>query len=409
MRFSPPPVRLRVETRWVLLRAFGPVGAPAGPVDSAAAARTAESLDLAARIGARAGRRRLEEELGPGGASPFLARHHEAAARDLAAGALARELAKVAAEAGVPMALLKYGALRAGGRLAPGSRLAADLDVLAPAGEAGERLQAWLLERGFRPTGQPGHEHQLPSLDHPTLGAVEIHRHLPGVRAPGARRYATFEDLAERGQLAATGDASGGDLDGSGVLAPSRGVLAAHALAHGLAQHVWAPDAHPPFRSLADLVDLGLGGPEGEEVAAEAAPWLRGTLTPEEVAAARELAGELVAGRPEALEGSTAGARLGRHLLAGALDPVYRRSLALRRVRPSVGEAAAPRRLGHALARGLFPADAELDLIYGPSRGRWRRARLRAGRPFDLAWRGARAAWSRLRLHGPGRHRARWL
>jgi hypothetical protein len=389
----------------VLLRAFGPPGASAAPVDPTAVCRVAERLDLAARIGARAGRQSLESELGAGGALPLLARHHEAAARELALDALARELAAAAAGASVPAALVKFGALRAGGWLTPGSRLAADLDVLAPSGEAAERLQECLLARGFRPTGQPGHEHQLPSIDHPTLGAVEIHRHLPGVRAPGERRYATFEDLKAHGVLSRMSDAAGAP----GLLAPEPVVLAAHAMAHGLAQHGWAPGALPPFRSIGDLVDLGLGGPEGDELVAEAAPWLEGTLSFEEVGAARELCRMLVEGRPEALEGSSAGALLGRHLLAGALDPVYRRSLALRRVRPAVGEAAGPRRLGHALVRGLFPADAELDLIYGPSRGPWRRARLRAGRPFDLAWRAARAGWSRVRLQGRSRHRVRWL
>jgi hypothetical protein len=232
---------------------------------------------------------------------------------------------------------------------------------------------------------------------------------MPGFAAPGGRGFATFDDLEAAGALRPVDAAAGGTLR-----APSRPVLLAHALVHGLLQHGWAPGAYPPFRMISDLIDLGLGGPDGDELLEAALPWLtarrdRGSgpgLDPGEARAARELCARLVEGRlPDpAAPPDSAGALLG-HFLAGALNPAYRRSLGLRRLAGAAtedpgtmrGRAAAWRRR---VAKALVPTPAEVDAIYGRRHGRAGYLARIAARPFDLAWRLARtgAAWLAVRV-----------
>jgi len=393
VRFSPPEILLTPETRWVLLRAFGPAGSqPPEAFAVDAAVETARRLELAARIAARAGRGALAVELGEGPAGALASRAREAAARELLLRGLAEEVGRAARERGLTVVLLKFAALAAAERLAAGSRAAGDLDVLAGAGEEGS-LQEALLARGFGFTGQSGRDHHLPALAHPRLGMIEIHRHLPGVVAPGSARLATAEDLAREGALR---EAPGlPDLR-----VPALPVVLAHGLAHALFQHGLAPEAYPPFRGVSDWIDLGLGGPGGAELLAGARGWLAPDFPAGELDAARELAALLAEGRPEALEGGSAGARLGRHFLAGALDSRYRRSLAVRRIAPPRGVAEERGRVARALARAFFPARAELDAIYGATDSRLLRAARRALRPVDLAWRTARSLASRVDPRG---------
>ncbi len=295
--------------------------------------------------------------------------------------------------------LLKYAALRASGALVAGGRLASDVDLLVAAERAAE-LQEVLLGRGFTTAGLSGYEHQLPLVSHPRLGAVEVHLHLPGLRPPGGGGFARLEDLEAAGALCAVAPAPGAGLAGAGGLSvPTRPLLAAHALAHGLLQHGWAPAAYPPFRMVSDLVDLGLGAPEGDALLAAALPWLAAELDPDEAWAARELCSRLAGGAWAATGGEAEPAeRLVAHFLAGALDPLYRRSLGLRRLggarTEGRGAAAWRRRIGKA----LFPTRAEVDAIYARRHGRGAYLARIAVRPFDLAWRLVRAAAARLAL-----------
>ncbi len=199
---------------------------------------------------------------------------------------------------------------------------------------------------------------------------------------------------------------------------PSRPVLLAHALVHGLAQHGLAPRSYPPWRGVSDWIDLGLGGDQGDALLAAASAWLGGALSADDAEAAHGLCALLVAGRPEALTGTERPAAvLGRHLLAGPLDPSYRRSLRLDRLLPAAGtggrrpaglddpsndRAAAPRpgrarTLWAAAGRALIPPPAELAALYGPWRSRWGLVWRRLVRPADLGLRLLTAAASRLR------------
>jgi len=361
----------------------------------------------------------LEAELGTEVAARFRAARRAAAARDVQLEALATAVGAVAAERKIPVALLKYGALRAAGVLPTAARLAADIDLLVREDDA-PALHDALLARGWQPGGLPGWEHHLPALVHPRLGELEIHDRLPGLcrphRQPDARLESNpepagafsgavgYDDLAEEDALAS-------GRWGETLRVPVRPVLLAHALVHGLVQHGWAPRSYPPWRGVSDWVDLGLGTSDGASLLAATTPWLGDVLSRDETEAARRLCVLLTAGRPEALEEETAAAALGRHLLAGPLDPAYRRALRLGRLRavPGAGHRPGPRRGGDSgraslgstlwrtVARAVAPPRSELAALYGPWRSGWGLAWRRLVRPADLALRVLTATAGRLR------------
>lgn len=391
LRFKPPPLdRASLPVlRWLLCRAFGP-GDPADPprpIDEAErAVDLARRLGIAARIAGRAGRATLDRELGAA-AEELFAHLRATAAANLRLEAGIAEIARVAAQSGIPIGFLKYAALELSGALSPGVRDASDLDVLAPEGRE-EELRDALATAGFSICPGPGYEHQLAPQVHDRFGAVEVHRMILGVRPrtrAGDRRSATLDTLRNEGLAAPCPT-----LPGTVVL-PSRDVLAAHAAVHGLGQHGFEPSAYPALRTFADLIDLGWGSPAGRDCAARIAPWLEQDLSGAEILALADVAAELAAGtaRPE---GDSPSSRLLRHALAGRLDPAYAASLKLTLLsrRPSERRPAA-RGLA-ALFSAIWPSAAELDAIYGPSTGRWIGLKRRLFRPFDLLRRAARAA-----------------
>ncbi|HYL04889.1 MAG TPA: hypothetical protein VE075_02555, partial [Thermoanaerobaculia bacterium] len=227
----------------------------------------------------------------------------------------------------------------------------------------------------------PPYEHQLAALESPG-GIVEVHRMLPGVRVVG-KRSATAEDLAREGLLHPL-TALGGR-----AAAPVPAVAAAHALVHGIAQHGWTPHANSLLKMVADLVDLGFAGPDGEELARRAAAWTARDLAAGEVEAARRLCVALAAG--DGLEGweesRAPEAVLLRHALAGRLDPGYQRVLRLALFRRQPSDAPEVVRLARAVAATVWLSRAQVDAIYGPPRRRLGYLARRLGRPFDLLFR----------------------
>src|SRR4051794_21923126 len=108
LRFAPPEVSVPPEVRWMLLRAFGPPGAPcAEAVDPAGALAAARRFEVSPRVAARQGRARLAAELGIEAAAGFQRDLAAAAAQGLRIEALLREVAAVAAERQLPLVLLK--------------------------------------------------------------------------------------------------------------------------------------------------------------------------------------------------------------------------------------------------------------------------------------------------------------
>src|SRR5436305_8367097 len=286
LRFRPPRLALSPEVRWMLLRAFGPAGAPfPEPVEPAAALPLARRFQVPARIAVRQGRERLRAEVGEEITAGFARDRARAAAVGMRLMGEVRRVAEVAAGLGCPLACLKLAALEGTGLLAAGSREACDADLLVPGGRAEELWQA-LAVAGFRGSGMPEAEHQLTALKGPQGGVVEIHRHLPGVRLEGAAS-ATYEALDRAGLLLPLPDLPGR------CLAPAPEVLAAHVLVHGLGQHGYWPSSYSLLKMVADLLDLG-------SLTDRAAAWVARDVSAAETAAVRRLTGRLAAGEDPA-------------------------------------------------------------------------------------------------------------
>jgi hypothetical protein len=351
-------------------------------VDPAEALALCRRFDLAGRVAARQGRARLGVELGKGGAVGFAREQAAAAGMGMRLSALASRVAEAATERDIPLVFLKFAALELSGALAPGSRSACDVDVLVPEPGAAE-LQAALAARGFSASGLPGLEHQLPTLAGPE-GVVELHRVLLGVRLDG-RTSATAGDLARAGLLLPLPELPGN------AATPAPAVAVAYTLVHGLGQHGWWPQSYPLFKMVADLVDLGLGGPEGAVLAKKpAGTWIAGDVPPAEVDATRLLCAALAAGEDLSSWGESPAppALLLRHILAGRLDAGYERSLRLGLFRAQPSDRPPAARLARTLLRTVFLTRSQVDALYGPPRGgALGYLGRRLWRPVDLAGR----------------------
>jgi len=404
LRFRPPAQALSPESRWMLLRAFGPVAAPAAsPIDPPAALALARRFEVSARIAARQGRERLAAELDPETAAGFARDRVAAAAVSMRLMAAAGQVAATAAVAeplAIPLTFLKLAGLEGAGLLAPGSRGACDVDVLAPAARATELWRA-LVAAGWQGGGR-AYEHQLPALSHPERGVVEVHRIIPGLRLGGSTSAtsATWEDLEREGLLIPLADLPGR----CSAAVPE--VQAAHALVHGLGQHGFFPFAYSLLKMLADLQDLGDGA-----LTPRALSWVERDVPPAEAEAVRRLGARLAAGEDAAAW--TVGLpeeRLLRHILAGRLDPGYASALRLGLFRPQPSDRGPVVRLARAVWDAVALSDAQIDAIYGLPAGPSGRPRTRLGylgrrlaRPFDLLLRlgsyGLR--WLKLRGYTP--------
>jgi Uncharacterised nucleotidyltransferase len=161
------------EVRWALLRAYGPPQAPVpDAVDGPRALAAAGDLGLVERIGARVPAPVLASELGRDVARQLALSRLQALAGVRGLCELIPELASTAATASIPIVLLKFAALHAGGYLAEGSRAAGDIDVLVPERDAA-RAAELLVGRGFlaASTAMADHHH-LPPLHDRRAGAA---------------------------------------------------------------------------------------------------------------------------------------------------------------------------------------------------------------------------------------------
>lgn len=368
----------------MLLRAFGPPGAAfSEAVEPAGALAAARRFEVSPRVASRQGRARLAAELGAETAAGFQRDLTTAAAQGMRIEALLREVAAVAAEREIPLVLLKFAALEAGGTLAPGARTACDLDVMAPP-ERVEELQAALLARGFRASGLPDSEHQLAAVLHPSGGVVEVHRLVPGVRPDGVRS-ATVVALSRAGLLEPAPGLPGASL-------PAREVQMAHALVHGIGQHGFWPASYPLLRMCGDLIDLGFHSESTAPLAQRAARLVERDVAPAEVEAVRDLCralagGEEPAGKEPVGKEQKSGAVLLRHILAGRLDADYESSLRLSLFRSQPSDRPPGVRVVRTALAAVFLSRAQIDAIYGRPRHPLGYLGRRLARPFDLLWR----------------------
>jgi hypothetical protein len=379
VRFRPPRVPPGPELDFVLARAFGPtVVRPFGPLEPAAILGLARALDLEARIGARHPADRLVADTDPRTAEAFARASREAVANQLQLQAVARDVARVAADLGLPLVLLKFAALAASGAVSRGARRASDLDVLVDPARA-TLLRRTLLSQGYADSDLRAQEQELSALRHPSGRPVEIHRLMLGVRLQG-RGSATVPGLAEQGLLV-----SAPDLPGE-VFVPRGDVCMAHAVVHGIAQH--GGGDYPFLRVVGDVIDLG-----GAAAPQPLPAWIAADVSPQEWEATLALARSLAAGRGLALLGRICPPEglLLRHVVAAATDLEYRRALKLLAIRRPLTDR--PRGLARALtlARGLWLTATEIDAVYGRPGSRLGYLARRMARPFDLAGRALRA------------------
>ena len=385
-RFRPPAIEFDRETRWCLLRAFGPPDRPCDgtPLDPSRAVEVANALNVAARIATRIPLATLQAELGPDAARQLLIAQAMTSAMTTRVLALAREVAGCLEVLGARGALLKGTALVATGVADAGSRAISDLDVLV-APEAVPTLQAALIERGFAPWDTPAQEHHATPLSRGSSDMVEMHTALLGLRLAPRGPWASLAALASGGRLA--------PLEGwpAVITVPDRDTLVAHTLAHGLAQHGLTPDKYPLARMLQDLIDLDFHRFADRDLARVGAI-IPSDVSAREVRAVRDLCAALAGGEPLAARPPTGNAwQLLRHVIAGALDPGYVKALRLRSMLefPASGVHGVIRTLKEAfiLTRG------QVDAIYGRQHSWVGYTLLRLWRPFDLVRRTVLYCW----------------
>jgi hypothetical protein len=376
IRFDPPGIPVPPEVRWMLLRAFGPPDASfVEEIEPAAALAAARRFEVSPRVAARLGRSRLATELGSETAAGFQRDLLATVAQGLRLQALLMDVAAVAAERSIPLVLLKYAALEASGALIAGARAACDLDLMAPPERAAE-LQEALIARGFRASGLPDSEHQLPALIHPAGGVLEVHRLVLGVRPDGAGS-ATVAALERAGLLVPAAELPGCFL-------PAREVQMAHVLVHGIGQHGFWPDSYPLLRTLSDLADLGFHDEAAAPLARRAAGLVARDVSEAEAEAVRELCAALVAGEDLVLSEREGAALLLRHILAGRLAPDYASALRLSLFRAQPSDRQPAVRLIRSVLGAVFLSRAQIDAIYGPPRHPLGYLGRRLARPFDL-------------------------
>ncbi|MFQ5527089.1 MAG: nucleotidyltransferase family protein [Thermoanaerobaculia bacterium] len=356
----PPEAHLTVELDWVLRAAFSASRLRrSGELDAATAWKIAETHALCERIGARRRADELPDELD----ALFRRAHARAAAVVLLYEKTAGEVAEIAARVDAPIAFLKGLALILSGVVPAGARSFSDIDVLVPQNRADE-LFAELERHEFAASPAEATEQHLPELRPPGGGSLEIHFALRGIEIePG--EPARFETLLDTGAL--EGFAG---FPGTGYL-PIRSLMTAHALVHGFQQHLLRPSSYPLFRMVADLIDLAPEERHWTEVERLWHPTIEHAVSRNSFEAAARLCAALRAGHPPEASEQPRVRLLFDHLVVGASDRAYSRSLRRAYLRQRLGEAHARGSLGEYLSRKMRP-------LFGVRRGS-RRSQSRGG------------------------------
>lgn len=316
---APPPLQASSALLWLLQNAFGP---PSGPspgasLDAAAVVRLARELGLAGRLCRQRPLPDLEKQLG-------LAATRELAFQQLQVRGFNRELAaaltrvrEVAATLGVELVLLKHAALWTSHVVTEGQRDARDLDVLVSASDANALWRA-LCAEGFRPVGDAGPDYHLAPLVSASGACVELHHRVWGVEVAG--EVATSRALIGAGLTVPSDEASH-------VHVPKPELLVAHALVHGLAQHLTSPSAYAPLRALGDLVALAAFELEADRIAG----YIERELDLATVQAALAVSKALARGEP-LLELDADATALLAHAVAASADRRYAMALRAHRL-----------------------------------------------------------------------------
>ena len=360
----------------MLGRAFAPLSQDAGSAGSGVV-DLAAALGVAARIGARVPGGTLAREVGRVAAARFLHASTVVRERETLLCAVFPRLSAAASARGLPLTFLKFAALQQAGYLTPGSRPAADVDVLVPDDRLAD-ARGMLAQAGFQAVAGDVDPHQIEPHADDEGRVVEVHRWIPWLAVAGWPR-ASHAALADARALVPLADAA------LSVTRPKDAVLTAHVLSHGLAQNGFFPAVSPFFRAIADLVDLTRGAVLDERAIA---PWLVRAVSTEEAAGCLALARDLKAGDVGALDApETAAGLLLRHGVCGALDESYRRDLRAAYFKDLSRRFWHAPEARHAVRSILFPGADAFARLYGFPRGTLRGGLTFVTRPLALAWR----------------------
>lgn len=382
IRFSPPNSKLDDNVAWVLTRAFAP------PVTTERAPHherldCARRLRLLPRILSRTPRNLLVADLGEAATERLVLEHRRQVARGLGIRRTQQQVADAAHDLDTSLVLLKFAALCELGCTSPASREACDLDVLVDANHAAA-LADRLCDIGYKCPPRRGPPHQPYVLHSPAGIMVELHVHIPYLRLGAEGSFATLDMLKSASVVGPL------DPDDETVLIPSRSLMAAHLILHGMVQHGFEPQTYPGWRLISDLTDLGFS--EDQTLQADSRRWIETCVSAEEIDALSVLITTLRLGRVDALWPSSDGAALLlRHHVLVVTDGQYRARVMLRRQVQALREEGLAKWARSLWTYAFALPDANLRRIYQHSKLSmfW----LRVLRPADFAWRGFRRAW----------------
>lgn len=331
----------------------------------------AQRLDVIARIVSRTPQALLVNEVGEHLAEVWANHKRGVTLHTLLLFGVLKDLDDLAARTGANLVLLKGLALICAGHASFGSRATADVDILVPR-SARPRVQPALESIGPVATGPRLFEDQLQGRLHPSGVLVEPHLVLGHLSLDGSSGLGA-DDLASANRLVPLVEPF------PHLAAPQPTVLAAHLVAHAIAQHGWRPGGYPVLRVVADLQDLFQRQPPSRDDMRDIKQLTAGWVSAEEVRAVLELAGRLAAGESPGDLWSDAGrGRLVRHLVEVSLSRDYERSLELHALFDARPFDPAWRRLVRRLRRALWPQSTLLATRYGAGPGLATMGRARA-------------------------------
>jgi hypothetical protein len=345
---KPPSVPIDAELLWVLLRAFGPIEASVPDGNRERRLDIATALQLVTRIASRHQLDLLGSEVGYEATESQTIMLRGQVAQGLAILESERLVCELAKRREIPCVLLKFAALRRYGVANVSTRPSIDLDLLVNDGD----VEEW--GRALEDAGAVQQKHWVPGY-HPAVYCtpnginVELHVRLPYLHTVAEARSVSLKELRDASLLSPI------DPTTPYIFLPRKDFLAAHLIAHGLVQHVYAPTFYPSLRLLADMVDLGLWKEDG--LIEGTARWVVDDLPSEEIRGLAQLAKLAATGTiPNVVGSGEPAERVLYHLLASALDRTYQRKLRRKRlaqVLSDVGALETVRHLGRALRRSL--------------------------------------------------------
>lgn len=316
LRFTPPTSGIPSEVDYVLTRAFGPI-VPFQPQNGQLVLNVANRLDLSARMATRIPRRMLETEVGVEATELMFQVRRKVAERAMRVVMGARLIAQFLQKIRCPVVFLKGAALHLLKSVAISSRDCGDIDFMVPGTRVKDATN--ILEmNGWQRICEPNPPHHPVMLKSKEFPVADIHDRLPGLYAPGANNWLTFEEAKKLDLIKPLAEMP----EGTFILTSD--VMAAHAVVHSIAHHGFRPASQPsPFRMVADLMDLKDPDEEPASGLKRVTSLIYPTLDPVEIEAVIALVRALARGELGYWLRDEPSAVLLRHFLAGVFDDRY--------------------------------------------------------------------------------------